>query len=187
MLLNAMTKFQEKYVPVSMPAISEKDYTFTPHLRFKTNKTFEHLLNIVSIIKSGGCLRGFVERDGVGLVEIVTKRQLSDEAMDVKIGRGRRVSSFTVSLLISRKLVYFPKEASDFGAIVTAKLVDDVVIFEDFPAGWSVVYVPHTGKSALFQCMNESKVEVCLRPSAMDLETWLPLAKAMANGLALAS
>lgn len=175
----------DKYVPVSMPLIGEKEYTLAPHLRFQTRKPFDHISNIINIMKVGGCLRGFVERDGIGLVEIMTKRKLAEEAADVKIGRGRVVSFSTLDFLIKRKFVYFPVFSCSIGDVVEARLVDDAVISTEFPFNWSVVYTPHSGKAALVVRNGKDQLEVCLMPPQAELEKWLPVARAMAAGCAL--
>lgn len=169
-------------VPNSIAIIDDSEWKLAPHAPFRMKKSFDHSGNILTMIRAGGCLRGMLDRDGAGCFEVLSKRELREEGGDIKIGHGRRVSSYVVRSMITRKEIFVVPEAENSPGIVFATATVDDFYTEGFPSDWGVQDKPYLGVSMLYKKTESGLIEVCGRPKMLSIEQWVPVARAMAVG-----
>jgi hypothetical protein len=169
-------------VPLSIPVIDDASWSSPPQVPFKTKKMFDHTSNILTILRGGGCLRGRLGRDGAGGFEILSKRELREE-VEVKIGHGRRVSSWTVSSMIGRGEIYLPDIGGVDGEVVYAHATVDEFIVCGFPIGWGILHKPYLNASYLCRKTEGDTLFVAERPKKFPVTDWITFGRAMAHGL----
>jgi hypothetical protein len=169
-------------VPNSITIIDDSEWKTAPQVRFKTKKSFDHSGNILTMIRGGGCLRGLLGQGGAGSFEVLSKRELREEDGDVKIGHGRKVSSYVIQMMIVRKEIFVvPNDEAPSGIVYAVATVDDFYT-EGFPSAWGVQDKPYLGVSMLYKKAENGLFEVCVRPRGLSIEQWVPVARAMAVG-----